>query len=279
MAMLGEVASTRAAVHMESPAVAAKTADKLLAALAKSQLNLKPGAVEEPRPKSTFSSFFPKPMLYTGALALVLLGMSYFSRGALKAFGPTASQAYSDDAPNADGVKAPAKAAPALNSPQPTTTPPTTTSSTSAPQNPPVTPTTSSTQTAQAGQPASSATNPATPAPKPQNPPTLERVAPPTPAAARSVPSSSKPAAHPAATKPKAPAPQKPVAKPKAAAPKPGAPKPIAHKAAAHSPVRAKLSVAVHRWARHPRWVRHPWHPVPHHSGVRVYDAQGRPLR
>ena len=39
---------------------------------------------------SLLKAMLPKPVLYAGLLAIVLMGMSYMSRGALKRFGPTA---------------------------------------------------------------------------------------------------------------------------------------------------------------------------------------------
>jgi hypothetical protein len=213
MAMLGEVATTRAAVHMEVPNPTPKPAEKLIAVLSKTQVNLKESSVERPRPKATFTTFFPKPVLYMGALALVLMGMSYFSRGAIKAFGPTASQGFPDEA-----SKAPAKAAPAEKAQPVAISPSSPQLSTAATTN---TPTTSAAQK-----------------PGPTQP-TLERVAPPTPAAARSVPLSSTPTAHPAAPKPKAIA-LKPVVK--APVHKPAAPAPVAAK--------AKVKVVVHQLVR-----------------------------
>jgi hypothetical protein len=103
IAMLGGRA--QAVVQTEVPSPAATAAVKLLRAITKGEtptelqtVTRAAAAVEQVKPK-LLPSLFTKPVLYCAGLAIVLMGMSYLSRGATKVFGPNASQALPADAP------------------------------------------------------------------------------------------------------------------------------------------------------------------------------------
>jgi hypothetical protein len=94
----------------ETPSAAATAAVKLLKALTTGDRIQKAVVAQEvatPERPNLVKTIASKPVLYCTALALVLLGMSYFSRGATKFFGPSASQALPADAPVSSPKPAP----------------------------------------------------------------------------------------------------------------------------------------------------------------------------
>lgn len=252
MAKLGEKVPTRAAVHMDtarrvdtaipaSPSTAAMAAVNLLRAL-----NERSEEDERPVAATTTRQLFPKPVLYCGGLALVLLAMSYFSRGALSSLGPTANQAIAS-------APAPAK------SPAPTPAPQV--APVAGPTHPPVThaaapsvPTPASATAAQVvTHPVSKPVPTDTPVAAPKTVPTDSPIAAPK-AAARPTPKlRSKAVTH--------------------------------HRRMARRTPHARVRISVHRLTRHERThIRRPArrsHPLrtPRvRMGVRMYDPQGRPL-
>ncbi len=240
MAMMGEIAATRAVVQMDVPSRSESAAERLVSALVRTVNEEKPAETASGQPKSrpAMATLFPKPVLYCGALAIVLMGMSYLSRGALKTFGPIAGQAL------------PAETGSPRTPPRPTP-----------------------------AAPKSAAVRTQTPLERAATIPPPARSTPPPPIDDHGAPVTAHPTPAPRnpAPAPRHPVPgtRNPVLSPRH--PAPGTRNPTRRLAAGHPTARIVVRrVAWHsRRPIHPRKLRRTHAP---RTGVRVYDPQGRPL-